>query len=368
MQAGDINLQAGTTVRATGAQNCTQQVAMQQDQQTTEARGSLTRKAHLMAPHNINKAVNEDWHSRTFRQKVVLQIKDAVKSSKNPCSLTRDPIALESQVYFKAKTKLDYLTHLNRLLVYIRDVDPTEKGLQQPSAANTTPQPGEQFLISPINVNSALAIDDWHSMAFRQKIIARIKEVQNGSGNLKVLMKDPAEMESGIYSESKTKKDYLANIACFLAHLKEVNSTLKGPQKPRLTNLPPQPGTRAQMVGTPEVQGTALQVPMLQAAAKPCGSSQGAQLTAPKNINVTTIKDWQSLAFRQRIISYIVKEIKESNYPNMLTKNPSEMESQLYSMAKTRADYLSNFARLIFCIRKAEPTAIGQQQPQQTKG
>jgi len=67
--------------------------------------------------------------------------------------MMKNPSEMESQVYSKAKTKVDYLSYVARLLVYIRDIRPTNPGQQQPQAANMTPQPGmrPQFPTPPMN-------------------------------------------------------------------------------------------------------------------------------------------------------------------------------------------------------------------------
>ncbi|KAJ7387817.1 mediator complex subunit Med15 [Desmophyllum pertusum] len=98
-------------------------------------------------------AANEDWRSTAFRQKVISQIEEAVKRSGNPNVMMKNPGEMESQVYSKAKTRVDYLAYVARLLVYIRDIRPSAPGQQQAPTANMSQQPGmrPQFPSPQIN-------------------------------------------------------------------------------------------------------------------------------------------------------------------------------------------------------------------------
>ncbi|CAH3019231.1 unnamed protein product, partial [Porites evermanni] len=57
------------------------------------------------------------------------------------------------------------------------------------------------------------------------------------------------------------------------------------------------------------------------------------------------------MAFRQRVLSHIEEAVKNSGNPNVMMKNPSKMENQVYLKAKTRVEYLSYVARLLVYIR-----------------
>ena len=75
---------------------------------------------------------------------------------------------------------------------------------------------------------------------------------------------------------------------------------------------------------------------------------------------------WQSMASCQKVVSHIEEAVKNSGNPNVMMKNPSEMENLVYLNAKTKVDYLSYLGRLLNCIRDSrEPTAPGQQQSQE---
>ncbi|CAH3120385.1 unnamed protein product, partial [Porites lobata] len=63
----------------------------------------------------------DDWRSMALRQKVLSQIEEAVKRSGNPNVLMKNPSESENQMYLKAKTKVEYLSDVAHLLVYIRD-------------------------------------------------------------------------------------------------------------------------------------------------------------------------------------------------------------------------------------------------------
>ena len=76
--------------------------------------------------------------------------------------------------------------------------------------------------------------------------------------------------------------------------------------------------------------------------------------------------DWQSMAFRQKVVSHIEEAVKKSGNPNVMMKNPSEMENLVYLKAKSKVDYLSYLFHLLEYIRVSRgPTAPGQQQSQE---
>lgn len=107
----------------------------------------------------ISRAMEEDdnsWRAPAFRQKVLAQIEDAVKRSGNPSIMMKNPSEMENQVYTKANSKVQYLSYVARLLVYIRDIRP--QGQQQPQPANMASQPTvrAQFPTPQINKQSTL--------------------------------------------------------------------------------------------------------------------------------------------------------------------------------------------------------------------
>ncbi|XP_015752766.1 PREDICTED: mediator of RNA polymerase II transcription subunit 15-like [Acropora digitifera] len=99
---------------------------------------------------------DNSWRAPAFRQKVLAQIEDAVKRSGNPSMMMKNPSEMENQVYSKANSKVQYLSYVARLLVYIRDIRP--QGQQQPQPANMASQPTvrAQFPTPQINKQSTL--------------------------------------------------------------------------------------------------------------------------------------------------------------------------------------------------------------------
>lgn len=68
-----------------------------------------------------NMASTEDWRTPAYRQKVILQIEEAVKRSGNPNMMMSNPGDMENQLFLKAETKVNYLAYVAHVLVYIRD-------------------------------------------------------------------------------------------------------------------------------------------------------------------------------------------------------------------------------------------------------
>ncbi|XP_058943042.1 mediator of RNA polymerase II transcription subunit 15-like isoform X2 [Pocillopora verrucosa] len=66
-------------------------------------------------------ASTEDWRSPAYRQKVILQIEEAVKRSGNPNMMMSNPSDMENQLFLKAETRANYLLYVAHVLVYIRD-------------------------------------------------------------------------------------------------------------------------------------------------------------------------------------------------------------------------------------------------------
>ncbi|XP_067034077.1 mediator of RNA polymerase II transcription subunit 15-like [Acropora muricata] len=81
---------------------------------------------------------DNSWRAPAFRQKVLAQIEDAVNRSANPGMRMKNPSEMENQVYSKANSKVQYLSYVARLLVYIRDIRPS--GQQQPQPPNMASQ------------------------------------------------------------------------------------------------------------------------------------------------------------------------------------------------------------------------------------
>ncbi|XP_015752832.1 PREDICTED: mediator of RNA polymerase II transcription subunit 15-like isoform X2 [Acropora digitifera] len=85
-------------------------------------------------------AIEDDtsWRAPGFRQKVLAQIENALNGSGNPGMMMKNPSEMENQVYSKANSKVQYLTYVAHLLVYIRDTKPS--GPQQPQPSNMASQ------------------------------------------------------------------------------------------------------------------------------------------------------------------------------------------------------------------------------------
>ncbi|KAL9982201.1 hypothetical protein ACROYT_G011014 [Oculina patagonica] len=158
-------------------------------------------------------AANEDWRSTAFRQKVISQIEEAVQRTRNPNVMMKNPVEMESQVYSKAKTRIDYLAYVARLLVYIRDIRPVHHFQHQQQEAEQE---------HPENTNTATN-EDWHSTALRQRYISQIEEMSKRSNNPEVIASlNPGEIESEVFNSAESKADYLIAIRESLDELQEI--------------------------------------------------------------------------------------------------------------------------------------------------
>ena len=65
-------------------------------------------------------------------------------------------------------------------------------------------------------------------MAVRQKFVSQIEKALQTSGNPKLMMKNPREMENQVYLRAETKVDYLS----YVFHLLEKIQERRGPTAP----------------------------------------------------------------------------------------------------------------------------------------
>ena len=202
-------------------------------------------------------AVNNDWHSSSFRQKIISRIAE-VKSSLGDLSVgMKEPNQLENEVFCKVKTKKDYLVNIARVLASLKEVKWNATAQQNTRLPNLSPQPfrtqdtinvrvvqdtiqrvpKQHFSSTKLSASSQLSppsaaekadsttTDDWRSLGFRQKIISRIAQEMKKSNDPKLFIKNPNDMEGELFSRAKTRTEYLKNFSRLIISIRKPRST-----------------------------------------------------------------------------------------------------------------------------------------------
>ena len=201
-------------------------------------------------------AVNSDWHSSSFRQKIISRIAE-VKSSLGGLSAgMKEPNQLENEVFCKVKTKKDYLVNIARVLASLKEVKLNATAQQNTRLPNLSPQhfktqdiinirvvqdtiqqvPKQHFSSTKPSTSSQLShpsaaekadsttTDDWRSLGFRQKIISRIAQEMKKSNDPKLFIKNPNDMERELYSRAKTRTEYLKHFSRLIISMRKPRS------------------------------------------------------------------------------------------------------------------------------------------------
>ena len=201
-------------------------------------------------------AVNSDWHSSSFRQKIISRIAE-VKSSLGDLSVgMKEPNQLENEVFCKVKTKKDYLVNIARVLASLKEVKLNATAQQNTRLPNLSPQhfktqdiinirvvqdtiqqvPKQHFSSTKPSTSSQLShpsaaekadsttTDDWRSVGFRQKIISRIAQEMKKSNDPKLFIKNPNDMERELYSRAKTRTEYLKHFSRLIISIRKPRS------------------------------------------------------------------------------------------------------------------------------------------------
>ena len=202
-------------------------------------------------------AVNNDWHSSSFRQKIISRIAE-VKSSLGDLSVgMKEPNQLENEVFCKVKTKKDYLVNIARVLASLKEVKWNATAQQNTRLPNLSPQPfrtqdtinvrvvqdtiqqvpKQHFSSTKLSASPQLShpsaaeradlttTDDWRSLGFRQKIISRIAQEMKKSNDPKLFIKNPNDMEGELFSRAKTRTEYLKNFSRLIISIRKPRST-----------------------------------------------------------------------------------------------------------------------------------------------
>lgn len=224
---------------------------------------------------------NEDWCSPAFREKALAQIEEAVRRTGNPHMIMKTPSEMENEVFSKASSKVEYLSHVACLLVYIRDfykrvashhppfcACSVDQGWRTPASRkkvlaviedavkrSTNPNVMEsaklmerrvyfkaksrieyyQYVVRLLIYICDTYAGSWRSPAFRQNVLAQIEDAVKGSGNPNMITKSPKVMEYQIYSKANSKERYLSIIARLLVYIRCIRPS--GPQQPQPTNM-----------------------------------------------------------------------------------------------------------------------------------
>ena len=201
-------------------------------------------------------AVNNDWHSSSFRQKIISRIAE-VKSSLGGLSAgMKEPNQLENEVFCKVKTKKDYLVNIARVLASLKEVKLNETAQQNTRLPNLSPQhfktqdiinirvvqdtiqkvPKQHLTSTKPSTSSQLShpsaaekadsttTDDWRSLGFRQKIISRIAQEMKKSNDPKLFIKNPNDIERELYSRAKTRTEYLKHFSRLIISIRKPRS------------------------------------------------------------------------------------------------------------------------------------------------
>lgn len=194
---------------------------------------------------------DDDWKSPGFRQNVIAKIEGAIWISGNPTTKTASE--MENHFFEKSTSKEDYLSHLARLLVHIKQLSaqfqafrqraqvvpvvnvaapqrtikpktPSQQGVKEKAKGTSAGTVAvAQVNVQPKNVNQQ---DEWKTPGFRQNVIAKIGAVIRQSGN--PTTKSASDMEFHFFQRSKNKEEYLNNLARLLVHIKGLTNVVVG--------------------------------------------------------------------------------------------------------------------------------------------
>ncbi|CAB3993053.1 mediator of RNA polymerase II transcription subunit 15-like [Paramuricea clavata] len=158
---------------------------------------------------------NGDWQSPAFRQRVTLEIDDALQKSPNKIGSQNEKSAaeIENQIFGRSASRNIYMSMVGRIILHL------QQGRQnQPQPAAPTIHQG-----STSTDNSG----HWKTRAFRQKVILNIDDVLKkwqiavGSQNGR---KSAAEIEEHIFERSASRDSYLCLAALIIQHLQAESS------------------------------------------------------------------------------------------------------------------------------------------------
>ncbi|XP_057369257.1 mediator of RNA polymerase II transcription subunit 15-like [Daphnia carinata] len=194
---------------------------------------------------------DDDWRSPGFRQNVITKIEGAIWISGNPTTKTASE--MENHFFEKSISKEDYLSHLARLLVHIKQLSaqfqafrqraqvvpavnvaalqgnikpksPSQPGVKEKAKGTSTGAVAvAQVNVQPKTVNQQ---DEWKTPGFRQNVIAKIGAVIRQSGN--PTTKSASDMEFHFFQRSRNKEEYLNNLARLLVHIKGLTNVVVG--------------------------------------------------------------------------------------------------------------------------------------------
>ncbi|XP_046459449.1 mediator of RNA polymerase II transcription subunit 15-like isoform X1 [Daphnia pulex] len=221
---------------------------------STEPKTKVTPRADVAESQTIAQTSDpqeeEDWKSSEFRQNVIAKIEGAMWISGNPT--TKSACEMENHFFDKSNNKEEYLNHLSRLLVHIKQLSAQFQafknraqgmssgvGAAQPQAnvkPKVPPQQGtkEKARGSP-GVVLAVSVpqpppknqeqdDEWKTFRFRQNVITKIGEVIRQSGN--PTSKSASDMEFHFFQRSNNKEEYLQYLARLLVHIKGLTNVV----------------------------------------------------------------------------------------------------------------------------------------------
>nr|CAH0106414.1 unnamed protein product [Daphnia galeata] len=196
-----------------------------------------------------NPQEEEDWKSFDFRQNVIAKIEGAMWISGNPT--TKSASEMENHFFEKSNNKEEYLNHLARLLVHIKQLSAQFQAFKHraqgvssevsaavsqgnvkpkipPQQGNTKEKarssPGVSVAVPQPPPKNKEQDDEWKTFKFRQNVITKIGEVVRQSGN--PTSKSPADMEFHFFQRSKNKEEYLHYLARLLVHIKGLTNVV----------------------------------------------------------------------------------------------------------------------------------------------
>lgn len=391
-QASHLACQSGIRAQHTSsvcrgtacARDPTQQFPMQPFQQVAQIPGRLSPDPMAQLCNN-NVSATENLPCVELRRRIVSRIEEKLRTSGKPNVFMKSAGELESLAYSKAKTRTEYLRYIAHILAKFSYSTPTV-GQQQHQLANmTTPQFPTLFICEPqmtstvelqdasqqASVHPAqnsfqmadcvsrvpmtapcstnLAKDaDLPSTAFQQKLVSKIDAQLGRVWNPTVAMKSREEIESQVCSDAESKVDYLykfsrVEVEARQQHQRTANMATQSWMKPQ-SSIP--------STACNQEEASVTQPSLISPSTQAVPGSLS-QVTGPCNSQSVTTENWHSIAFRRKVISKMKEKLRRWKNPNILMKSPEEIESRVYSEAKTKAVYLTKLSRLVYFEAKA---------------
>ncbi|XP_038138513.1 uncharacterized protein LOC119781938 [Cyprinodon tularosa] len=197
-------------------------------------------------------AADSEWRSPQFRQKVVVQIEDAMRKAGSGNTTHKSGTDMENHIFLKAKSREEYLSLVARLIIHFRDIHKKAMGApvdlshrQRYSCSgrqkkkSSDPRNNSSVWGHSSAMDVPAADSEWRSPQFRQKVVAQIEDAMSKAGCGNTTHKSGTDMENHVFLKAKSREEYLSLVARLIIHFRDIHKKAMGAPDPMnaLNNL-----------------------------------------------------------------------------------------------------------------------------------